>query len=67
MSEANIHAVCGMAIREFPLKTGYGLADYLLYIDAKAAGTIYVYLIRTRPALPDHLGPAVALGAHQVG
>ena len=40
MSETNIHAARGVAIREFPLKTGHGFADYLLYIDAKAAGVI---------------------------
>ena len=40
MSEANIHAARGVAIREFPLKTGHGFADYLLYIDARAAGVI---------------------------
>lgn len=36
---ANIHASRGVAIREFPLP-GYGFADYLLYIDGKAAGVI---------------------------
>jgi len=36
---ANIHAARGVAIREFPLP-GYGLADYLLYVDGKAAGVI---------------------------
>lgn len=36
---ANIHAACGVAIREFPLP-GYGFADYLLYVDGKAAGVI---------------------------
>jgi type I restriction enzyme, R subunit len=40
MSEANIHAARGVAIREFPLKTGHGFADYLLYIDGRAAGVI---------------------------
>ena len=40
MSEANIHAARGVAIREFALKTGHGFADYLLYIDARAAGVI---------------------------
>ena len=40
MAEANIHASRGVAIREFPLNTGYGFADYLLYIDGKAAGVI---------------------------
>ncbi len=36
---ANIHAVRGVAIREFPLP-GHGFADYLLYVDGKAAGVI---------------------------
>lgn len=40
MSDANIHADRGPALREFPLNTGYGFADYLLYIDGKAAGVI---------------------------
>ena len=39
-SAANIHAARGIAIREFPLKTGHGFADYLLYMDGKAAGVI---------------------------
>ena len=37
-SEANISAHRGVAIREFPL--GRDAADYLLYIDGKAAGVI---------------------------
>jgi type I restriction enzyme R subunit len=37
---ANIHARSGIAIRNFPLKTGHGFADYLLYVDGKAAGVI---------------------------
>ncbi len=37
--KANIHAAQGVAIREFPLP-GYGFADYLLYVDGKAAGVI---------------------------
>jgi type I restriction enzyme R subunit len=36
----NIHAQRGVAIREFPLKQGHGFADYLLYVDGKAAGVI---------------------------
>jgi type I restriction enzyme, R subunit len=40
MADANIHAARGVALREFPLNTGYGVADYLLYIDGKAAGVI---------------------------
>ena len=38
-AQANIHAARGVAIREFPLP-GHGFADYLLYIDGKAAGVI---------------------------
>lgn len=38
--EANIHAARGVAIREMPLKAGYGFADYLLYVDGRAAGVI---------------------------
>ena len=37
--QANIHAARGVAIREFPLP-GHGFADYLLYVDGKAAGVI---------------------------
>ena len=40
MADANIHAAQGVAIREFPLATGYGFADYLLYVNGKAAGVI---------------------------
>ena len=36
----NIHGARGVAIREFPLKSGHGFADYLLYVDGKAAGVI---------------------------
>ncbi len=38
--QANIHAARGVAIREFPLDAGHGDADYLFYIDGKAAGVI---------------------------
>jgi type I restriction enzyme R subunit len=37
---ANIHAGRGVALREFPLAAGYGFADYLLYVDGRAAGVI---------------------------
>ncbi|MFK5925956.1 MAG: type III restriction endonuclease subunit R, partial [Desulfuromusa sp.] len=37
---AHIHAARSVAIREFPLVTGHGFADYLLYVDGKAAGVI---------------------------
>jgi type I restriction enzyme R subunit len=40
VSATNIHAGRGVAIREFPLVSGHGFADYLLYVDGKAAGVI---------------------------
>jgi type I restriction enzyme R subunit len=40
VSNANIHASTGVAIREFPLNTGFGFADYLLYVNGKACGVI---------------------------
>ena len=36
----NLYAKQGVAIREFELKPGFGTADYLLYVDGKAAGVI---------------------------
>lgn len=38
--EADISAGRGIAIREFPMKSGYGEADYLLYVDDQAVGVI---------------------------
>jgi type I restriction enzyme R subunit len=38
--DANILANRGVAIRNFTLKSGHGFADYLLYVDGKAAGVI---------------------------
>ena len=40
VEKANIHAKKGVALREFPLNPGHGFADYLLYVDGKAAGVI---------------------------
>jgi type I restriction enzyme R subunit len=40
VSQANVHAGRGVALREFPLQGGLGFADYLLYVDGKAAGVI---------------------------
>jgi type I restriction enzyme R subunit len=36
----NLYVKQGVAIREFELKTGFGTADYLLYVDGQAAGVI---------------------------
>ena len=30
----------GIAVREFQMKSGFGFADYLLYLDRKALGAI---------------------------
>lgn len=38
--EADISAGRGVAIREFPMKSGFGEADYLLYVDDQAIGVI---------------------------
>jgi type I restriction enzyme R subunit len=40
VAEANVHAARGVAIREFPRKAGHGFADYLLYLNGKAAGVV---------------------------
>src|SRR5574343_1237432 len=40
MADANIHGAQGVAIREFPLNPGHGVADYLLYVNGKACGVI---------------------------
>ncbi|MDP3048234.1 MAG: DEAD/DEAH box helicase family protein, partial [Thermodesulfovibrionales bacterium] len=39
VNDANIYAHRGVVIRDFPLK-GYGFADYIFYVDGKAAGVI---------------------------
>ncbi|MDA8412635.1 MAG: DEAD/DEAH box helicase family protein, partial [Desulfobacteraceae bacterium] len=40
VKSVNLLAGRGVVIREFPLERGFGFADYLLYIDGKAAGVI---------------------------
>jgi len=30
----------GIAVRNFTMKSGFGFADYLLYVDRKAAGAV---------------------------
>ena len=36
----NLCASSGVAVREFSLKPGHGTADYLLYVNQKAAGVV---------------------------
>src|SRR6202158_1121591 len=38
--EVNLAAGRGIAIREFPMKPGFGEADYLLYVDSQAVGVV---------------------------
>jgi type I site-specific restriction endonuclease len=40
MIDANIYAARCVALRELPRNTGFGFADYLRYIDGRAAGVI---------------------------
>jgi type I restriction enzyme R subunit len=37
---ANLQDGSGVAIRNFSLKPGHGFADYLLYVEGRAAGII---------------------------
>lgn len=36
----NLYAGQGVAVREFPLLPGHGVADYLLYVDGRAVGVL---------------------------
>ncbi len=38
--QMNVEAGPGVAVREFPLRTGFGSADYMLYADGRAVGVI---------------------------
>ena len=40
VAATDLHAARGVAIRKFPLDAGFGFADYLLYVDGRAAGVI---------------------------
>lgn len=71
-SDADVEAGPGVAVREFPLGR-YGFADYLLYVDGRAAGVIEAkkvgmpltgvepqtekYSQGLPPALPAHVRP----------
>ena len=39
-NELDLTAGRGIAVREFPMKSGFGFADYLLYLDRKALGAV---------------------------
>ena len=38
--ELDLTAGRGIAVREFPMKSGFGFADYLLYVDRKVTGAV---------------------------
>ena len=38
--ELDITAGRGIAVREFTMKSGFGFADYVLYLDRKAVGAV---------------------------
>ena len=40
LSALNVPAASGVAVREFPLLSGHGTADYMLYVDGRAAGVV---------------------------
>ena len=68
----NLDAGPGVAVREFPLRVGFGFADYLLYvhgqaagvIEAKAAGTtltgVEAQAEKYAAGIPEHLDPPVS-------
>ncbi|MGH8588451.1 MAG: DEAD/DEAH box helicase family protein, partial [Gammaproteobacteria bacterium] len=39
-ADLDLTAGRGIAVREFPMKSGFGFADYLLYLDRKAVGAV---------------------------
>ncbi len=39
-AEMNLVAGQGVAVREFPMATGHGFADYMLFVDGKAVGVL---------------------------
>jgi type I restriction enzyme R subunit len=70
-NRANLATGSGVAIREFPLKSGYGCADYLLFVNQQAVGVIEAKRVGTTltgvevqsqkysEGLPDHLSAPV--------
>ena len=50
IDQVNLHAALGVAIREFPLNSGHGFADYLLYVNGKACGVIEAKKKKTLPS-----------------
>jgi len=67
----NLAAGLGVAVREFPMKSGHGFADYLLFLDSRAVGVleakpqghtlsgVEVQAQKYAEGLPDNLQPPV--------
>ena len=58
----NLYAGAGVAVREFSLKTGHGAADYLLYVNRKAAG-----VVEAKPEGSTLTGVEVQSGKYSAG
>jgi type I restriction enzyme R subunit len=56
----NLHAQRGVAVREFPLKTGF--ADYLLCADGKAIGAVEAKKVGTTLSGVHHQSQKYSLG-----
>ena len=50
----------GVAVREFPMKPGFGFADYLLYLDRKAVGAVEAKAAGTLTGV-EHSPPSTQL------
>ncbi len=57
-ADMNLSASRGVAVREFKLKHGHGFADYLLFVDGKAAAS-------SRPSRPATRSPASSPSWHK--
>jgi type I restriction enzyme R subunit len=70
-SQLNIHAVRGVAVREFKLAKGHGKVDYLLFVDAQPVGvleakpagyplaSVELQALKYSEGLPEYLDPPV--------
>ena len=62
VGSVNLYAGAGVAVREFSLKTGHGAADYLLYVNRKAAG-----VVEAKPEGSTLTGVEVQSGKYSAG
>ena len=62
VGSVNPYAGVGVAVREFSLKSGHGKADYLLYVNRKAAG-----VVEAKPEGSTLTGVEVQSGKYSAG